>query len=140
LARHGGRLGAQGHLSPPVMLTVCNRTETAARVEHYFHQGPCALAGAARRPAHLRVDSKVLEKAEMGEPPAADKDYEQRLRAIVEAARIPETARKSAEGRLKKEELLRELVDNVGKRGQAGRTCRTWSRWPCCPKAGTPRT
>ena len=25
-----------GHISPPVMLTVCNRTETAARIEHYF--------------------------------------------------------------------------------------------------------
>ena len=28
-----------GHHSPPVMLTVCNRTETAARVEHYFKKG-----------------------------------------------------------------------------------------------------
>ena len=29
----------EGHHSPPVMLTVCNRTETAARIEHYFNQG-----------------------------------------------------------------------------------------------------
>ena len=28
---------AAGHTSPPVMLTVCNRTETAARIEHYFN-------------------------------------------------------------------------------------------------------
>ena len=28
-----------GHHSPPVMLTVCNRTETAARIEHYFNKG-----------------------------------------------------------------------------------------------------
>ena len=28
-----------GHVSPPVMLTVCNRTETAARIEHYFSKG-----------------------------------------------------------------------------------------------------
>ena len=30
---------AAGHVSPPVMLTVCNRTETAARIEHYFRLG-----------------------------------------------------------------------------------------------------
>jgi hypothetical protein len=28
-----------GHHSPPVMLTVCNRTETAARIENYFNKG-----------------------------------------------------------------------------------------------------
>lgn len=28
-----------GHTSPSVMLTVCNRTETSARVEHYFRNG-----------------------------------------------------------------------------------------------------
>nr|WP_202961182.1 DEAD/DEAH box helicase family protein [Candidatus Symbiobacter mobilis] len=39
-----------GHLSPPVMLTVCNKTETAARVEHYFRQGDayCAARGCDR--------------------------------------------------------------------------------------------
>jgi type III restriction enzyme len=56
-----------GHHSPPVMLTVCNRTETAARIEHYFNKGDAALAGAARPDPTLRVDSKVLEKAEIGE-------------------------------------------------------------------------
>lgn len=110
---------AQGHLSPPVMLTVCNRTETAARVEHYFAKGHAhwpELHNAART---FRVDSKVLEKAELGEKAAADKDYEQRMREIVEAARIP-LERKQALLDLKKEDLLRELVDTVGKRGQAG--------------------
>jgi type III restriction enzyme len=29
----------QGHHSPPVMLTVCNRVETAARIEHYLNHG-----------------------------------------------------------------------------------------------------
>jgi len=110
---------AQGHLSPPVMLTVCNRTETAARVEHYFAKGHAhwpELQNAART---FRVDSKVLEKAELGEKATADKDYELRLREIVEAARIP-ADRKQALLAMKKEELLRELVDTVGKRDQAG--------------------
>jgi type III restriction enzyme len=110
---------AQGHVSPPVMLTVCNRTETAARVEHYFAKGHGQwpeLHNAART---FRVDSKVLEKAELGETASADKDYELRLKEIMEAARIPEE-RKEALRAMKKEELLRELVDTVGKRSQAG--------------------
>lgn len=108
-----------GHLSPPVMLTVCNRTETAARVEHYFNKGYAQWPELHNAERTFRVDSKVLEKAELGETATADKDYELRLREIVEAARIPETHRETLLA-MKKEELLRELVDSVGKRGQAG--------------------
>jgi type III restriction enzyme len=67
----------------------------------------------------LRVDSKVLEKAEVGDKATADKDYEATLQAIIEAAAIPATAKERLQS-LKKEELLREIVDNVGKRGKAG--------------------
>src|SRR5690606_25132293 len=49
----------------------------------------------------------------------SDKDYEARLKAIVDAATVPETRRQQFRS-LKKEELLREIVDNVGKRGAAG--------------------
>ncbi len=112
---------AQGHLSPPVMLTVCNRTETAARVEHYFTQGHAQWAELQAPARTLRVDSKVLEKAELGEAATANKDYEARLRAVVETARIDaqEQERWLAPG-VKKEEVLRELVDTVGKPGQIG--------------------
>lgn len=108
-----------GHQSPPVMLTVCNRTETAARIERYFTSGDAfwpELRDAART---LRVDSRVLEKAELGESSGTDKDYEARLAEIIDAANIP-ADRKAALGTLKKEELLRQIVDNVGKRGTAG--------------------
>ena len=108
-----------GHVSPPVMLTVCNRTETAARIEHYFNRGDAHWPELHDPNRTLRVDSRVLEKAEIGETAASDKDYEARLRAIVNAARIPED-RKERLKDLKKEELLREIVDNVGKRGKAG--------------------
>lgn len=108
-----------GHVSPPVMLTVCNRTETAARIEHYFRNGDAHWPELQAPARTLRVDSKVLEKAEIGETAGADKDYEQALRAIVEAADIPDT-RKQRLHDMKKEELLREIVDNVGKRGTAG--------------------
>ncbi len=112
------------HPSPPVMLTVCNRTETAARIEHYFNKGHVQWPELQAPDRTLRVDSRVLEKAELGETATADKDYEQRLKGIVAAARIPDS-RKERLGELKKEELLRELVDTVGKRGQAGQDLQT---------------
>lgn len=108
-----------GHHSPPVMLTVCNRTETAARIEHYFNSGDVHWPELSAPNRTLRVDSKVLEKAEVGETATSDKDYEARLKAIVEETDMPET-RKQLLLSMKKEELLREIVDNVGKRGGAG--------------------
>lgn len=108
-----------GHYSPPVMLTVCNRTETAARIENYFNKGDAHWPELHAPNRTLRVDSRVLEKAEIGETASSDKDYEARLKAIVEAADLPETRRQKFLA-LKKEELLREIVDNVGKRGAAG--------------------
>jgi len=108
-----------GHHSPPVMLTVCNRTETAARIEHYFNSGDAHWPELNNPQRTLRVDSKVLEKAEIGEAANSNKDYEARLQAIIKAADLPDT-RKDHLTSLKKEELLREIVDNVGKRGGAG--------------------
>ena len=108
-----------GHTSPPVMLTVCNRTETAARVEHYFRRGDAFWPELKAPERTLRVDSKVLDKAEVGETATADKDYEETLKAIVGAAAIPATIKQELLG-LKKEELLRAIIDNVGKRNAAG--------------------
>jgi type III restriction enzyme len=108
-----------GHTSPPVMLTVCNRTETSARIEYYFRNGNAFWPELHAPTRTLRVDSRVLEKAEVGETASADKDYEATLQAIIEAANIPAT-QKADLLNLKKEELLREIVDNVGKRGAAG--------------------
>jgi type III restriction enzyme len=110
---------ASGHVSPPVMLSVCNRVETAARIERYFRQGDAHWPELHAAERTLRVDSRVLEKAEIGETAGADKDYEERLQAIVEAADIPRDCKERLLG-MKKEELLREIVDNVGKRGTAG--------------------
>ena len=108
-----------GHISPPVMLTVCNRTETAARIEHYFRQGDAYWPELKAPEKTLRVDSRVLEKAEQGESASSDKEYETVLQNILAAANIPET-RKAELKTLKKEELLRAIIDNVGKRGTAG--------------------
>ena len=91
-----GQWKEAGHQSPPVMLTVCNRTETAARVEHYFNKGARALA----RTARARTDACAStpgcwRRRRSARRPRPDKDYEARLQEIVEAARMPETARSS---------------------------------------------
>lgn len=114
---------ASGHTSPPVMLTVCNRTETAARVEHFFCQGDVYWPELRVREKTLRVDSRVLEKAEIGETATADKDYEETLKAIVAAAAIAAPIKADLLA-LKKEELLRAIVDNVGKRNSGGQDLR----------------
>ncbi|MFO0336600.1 MAG: BPTD_3080 family restriction endonuclease [Pseudomonadota bacterium] len=108
-----------GHVAPPVMLTVCNRTETAARIEHYFNKGDAHWSELHAPERTLRVDSRVLEKAELGETAASDREYEARLQEILGAARIPED-RKARARELRKEELLRTIVDNVGKAGTPG--------------------
>ena len=50
-----------GHVSPPVLLTVCNRTETAARIERYFSKGDAHWPEMHAPDRTLRVDSRVLE-------------------------------------------------------------------------------
>ena len=109
----------QGHKVPPVMLSVCNRVETAARVENYFNKGDAQFEELHNPKRTLRVDSKILQKAEIGETTAKDDGYEARLKEILEGADIPFASKKELL-KLKKEEQLRVLVDTVGKIGKAG--------------------
>jgi type III restriction enzyme len=108
-----------GHNVPPVLLTVCNRTETAARIEHFLNSGDLPFKELTEPTRTLRVDSRVLEKAEIGESAGTDKQYEERLRSIVEAAHLPPDIKERLLA-MKKEELLRELVDTVGRNRKAG--------------------
>jgi type III restriction enzyme len=110
---------AAGHTSPPVMLTVCNRVETAARIEHYLNHGDAHWTELKAPERTLRVDSKVLEKAEIGEKASSSPEYHARLKAIVQAAQLPRDREQRLLG-LDKEDLLRAIVDSVGKQGQAG--------------------
>ncbi len=61
-----------GHPVPPVMISVTNRTETAARVKHAFDRGHLGVAELCSPELTLHVDSKVLAKAEQSETPIAD--------------------------------------------------------------------
>ena len=108
-----------GHEIPPVLLTVCNRTETAARIEHFFNNGDCLIKETLAPEQTLRVDSRVLEKAERGETLSKNKDYDKRLTEIIRASGMPSD--KMADLLQEKQpDQLRNLVDTVGKRGKAG--------------------
>jgi type III restriction enzyme len=102
--------------TPPVMITVCNRTETAARVKHAFDSRRIHIDELCDPERILHIDSKVLKEAEEREEPGAP------LKP-VEADAETEEAETSVERKPTKAEqaeLLRRKVDTVGKAGQAG--------------------
>ena len=51
---------ARGHATPPVMIVVANRTETAARVEHALIHGRVAVPELCDADRLLRIDSRAL--------------------------------------------------------------------------------
>ncbi len=107
----------EAHLpTPPVMITVCNRTETAARVKHAFDSRSIHIDELCDLERILHIDSKVLKEAEEHEEPVAPRE-------TTEADAEAEEAEAPAERKLTKAEqaeLLRRMVDTVGKAGQLG--------------------
>ena len=92
------RWDKQGSKIPPVMITVCNKTETAARIMHSFKSGKFELKELSIPEYLLHIDSATINKAEE-----------------------KETARGKSGNT---EELLREKVDTVGKIGKLGEQIR----------------
>ncbi|MBO8129234.1 MAG: DEAD/DEAH box helicase family protein [Peptococcaceae bacterium] len=82
------RWKAAGQKTPPVMITICNRTETAARIEYAFNHGKILIDELKAPDKTLRIDSKVLEKAESKiedpEPKSSKKDQAEILRLTVD--------------------------------------------------------
>ena len=62
---------AQGLRTPPVMITVANRTETAARIKYAFDHKKILLDELCDPERTLHIDSKVLDMAEAQEEPVA---------------------------------------------------------------------
>lgn len=85
----------EGSKVPPVMITVCNKTETAARVMHSFENNRFDLKELSNSKYLLHVDSTTMNKAEEGENKSNSK-----------------------------EEDLRKKVDTVGKIGKTGEQVR----------------
>ncbi|MBM3896858.1 MAG: type III restriction endonuclease subunit R, partial [Thaumarchaeota archaeon] len=86
--------------TPPVMISVCNRTETASRVEHSLLKNKFDIDELAKPNKLLRIDSKILNEAES------------KLDADEDTTQIDTISDKS--------EKLRETVNTIGKIGKPG--------------------
>jgi len=108
-----------GFPTPPVMITVANRTETAARIKYAFDHKKVRVDELCVPERILHIDSKVLAQAEAQEEPVAldlvsddDEDADDE-----DAAEKKLTKKQIAE-------LLRSQVDTVGKTGKPGEKIR----------------
>jgi|CXWL01.1.fsa_nt_gi type III restriction enzyme len=95
-------------LVPPVMITVCNVTATAARVFESFKQNAFNLESLGEADKILHIDSKVLKQAE-------SKDVEELKQESDESEKLSSKDYG---------EQLREIVDTVGKIGKPGQHIR----------------
>ncbi len=106
--------------TPPVMITVANRTETAARIKYAFDHNGFHLDELVAPERTIHIDSRVLEMAEEMDADLPTEtnaeDDESPNHPIAESPNAP--TRKLT----KKEQAaqLRETVDTVGKVGQPG--------------------
>ena len=96
-------------LTPPVMITVANRTETAARIKNAFDKKRVRIDELCDPERTLHIDSKVLAAAEAAEEPIAEVGT-----GSEENGGAPKPTRKQLA------EMLRRQVDTVGQRGKEG--------------------
>lgn len=99
---------AAGMPTPPVMITVANRTETAARIANAFRQKTIFVTQLCDPDRLLHIDSKVLREAE-------EQDEASPLGAESADDDRPAQLTKKEQA-----ELLRRQVDTVGKIGKPG--------------------
>ena len=91
---------------PPVMITVANRTETAARIKYTFDHERIPVPELCDTKLTIHIDSKTLDDA---------------------TAVVPTNKKEDDEGNLSKAEaaaILRETVDTVGQKGKRGEQIR----------------
>jgi len=102
---------------PPVMITVANRTETAARVQYAFAHGKIAIEELCVPEKILHIDSKVLAEAEAREEPV---EIESTDRAGEEDEDESLNGPRRRLSKKDRAELLRKTVDTIGRDGQPG--------------------
>ena len=98
-----------GSPTPPVMITVANRTETAARIKFAFDRKKVLIEELCDPARTLHIDSKVLREAESAE----DVELPDEKPDEDEEATPKLTKKQQAE-------LLRQTVDSVGQPGKPG--------------------
>ncbi len=95
--------------TPPVMITVANRTETAARIKYAFDNKNIMIDSLCDPEGILHIDSKVLKKAE-------EKEIENQTAGTEDG----EENRERKITKKEQSEILREQVNTVGQSGKAG--------------------
>lgn len=103
----------KGHPTPPVMITVGNRTETAARVKHAFDTKRIHIDELCDPERILHIDSKVLEQAEAQEEPVGTSEDEA-------AGKDDEEVQERKLTKAEQAEIVRRTVNTVGQVGQSG--------------------
>jgi len=103
----------KGAATPPVMITVANRTETAARIKHAFDRKRIHIDELCDPERTLHIDSRVLAAAEAAEEPIADIGADDAGTVTANGGSRKFTKKQRAE-------LLRRQVDTVGRPGRAG--------------------
>ncbi len=103
-----------GYPTPPVMITVANRTETAARIKYAFDNQKVLIEELCQPDLTLHIDSKVLEMAE-----AKDEEGERQANG-EEAADDEDEPQEKKLTKDQQAERLRLVVDTVGRVGRPG--------------------
>lgn len=91
---------------PPVIITVANRTETAARIKYAFDHGRIPVPELCNPNLTIHIDSKTMDAATNVIVPTADEESEAKISKADAAA------------------ILRETVDTVGQKGKRGEQIR----------------
>lgn len=92
-----------GSVVPPALITVANRTETAARIKYAFDHGRIPVPELCDPKLTIHIDSKTLEEASGS---IVESDNNENISKVDAAA------------------ILRETVDTVGQKGKRGEQIR----------------
>jgi type III restriction enzyme len=112
----------QNILVPPVMITVANRTETAARIKYAFDHKRIPVDELCIPEYTIRIDSKTMDAPDgyRGEYPSVEDAPPEDDEA--EGLHEEDSARKI--GRKEAAAMLRDAVNTVGQRGKRGEQVR----------------
>jgi type III restriction enzyme len=107
--------------------------ETAARIKYAFDHKRIDVEGLTDSERMLHIDSKLLKQAESQEEPVSLAVDEEEYDDDGGGDKLKQLTRQQ------QAELLRRMVDTVGRLASRASKSNILSRWACCPKDGMPR-